>query len=248
MALAGVLVASVGAVWYGNRVAENVYNNILWPDPSYVDNAGLGTVALLETPWNDRGFVTEQLFWNRSLDRLLLLPEAAPPDAFPVEQTAIGEDGSILVAGTPFAGPMLVDSYSATTEFRGVTQVARTRIYRLFEPAGTPRLSLYVTSRFYDGWLGPTGKIKLWPADGEDLAGRLAMTFSLPSDLPATTMRLGSREVDVQPGESVAVSMPVCSSGSWSAAFDGPVTTNIGQRLVTVQATKPVYTPDPKAC
>jgi hypothetical protein len=248
VALVGVLVASVGAVWYGNRVAENVYDNTLWPDPSYVDNAGLGNVALLETPWNDRGFVTEQLFWNRSLDRLLLLPEAAPPDTFAVEQSAIGEDGSILVDGKPFTGPMLVDSYSATTELRGVTQVARTRIFRLFEPVGTPRLSLYVTSRFYDGWLGPTGKIQLWPADGKGLAGRLAMTFSLPSDLPATTMRLGSRELDVQPGESVTVSMAVCSSGSWSAAFDGPVTTNIGQRLVTVQATKPAYTPDPRAC
>jgi hypothetical protein len=130
--------------------------------------------------------------------------------------------------------------------------VTRTRIYRFLRPAGTPRLALYVTSRFYDGWLGPSGKIQLWPDIGERLAGRLAVTFSLPSGLPGTTMQLdsrnGSRKVDVRPGAAVTVTMPVCSAGSWWATFEGPVTTNLGDRLVTVQATKPVYTPDPTAC
>ena len=252
IAIAGVTVASTGAVSYGNKVAGSVYNGTLWPDPSYVDHSGLGKVALLETPWNSRGLATEQLFWNRSLDRLLLLPDAAPPDTFAAEQTGLGEDGSILVGGEPFTGPLLVDAYSATTEFRGATQVARTRIYRLFRPTGTPRLSLYVTNRFYDGWLGPTGKIQLWPEEGKALAGRMSVTFSLPSDLITTTVQLdsptGSRTVDVRPGEAVTVTMPVCSAGSWTAVFDAPVSTNIGDRLVTVQATKPAYTPDPSAC
>jgi len=130
--------------------------------------------------------------------------------------------------------------------------VARTRIYRLFRPTGTPRLSLYVTVRFYDGWLGPTGKIQLWPEEGKALAGRMSVTFSLPSDLMLTTVQLdsptGSRTVDVRPGEAVTVTMPVCAAGSWRAVFDAPVSTNIGDRLVTVQATKPAYTPDPSAC
>jgi hypothetical protein len=253
VAVAAGTVASFGAATYGNRVAGSVYDNVLWPDPSYVDHANLGSVALVETPWNDRGLATEQLFWNRSLDRLLLLPDATPPDAFGAEQQAtLGADGSILVAGQPFNGPMLVDAYSATTEFRGATQVARTRIYRLLQPTTTPRLSLYVTSRFYDGWLGPTGKIQLWPEQGEKLAGHLRVAFSLPAGLSATTMELtspgGSRKVDVVPGKSVTVTMPVCSSGSWAATFDGPVSTNFGDRLVTVRSTKPAYTPDPSAC
>ena len=252
IAIAGACVCSYGAVTLGHQAASNVYSTTLWPDPSYVDHANLGSVALLETPSNDRGFATEQLFWNRSLDRLLLLPDSAPPDAFKAEQTTIGADGSLLVGGKAYAGPLLVDNYSATADFRGARQVARTRIYRLLAPTGTPRLSLYVTNRFYDGWLGLTGGIQLWPEQGKELAGRVAFSLSLPTGLPETTMRLktpdGLREVRVGPGRMVPVSLPVCSSGSWTTSYEGPVSTNFGERLVTVRATKPAYTPDPAAC
>jgi len=253
LAIVGACIASVGTVMFGHQAASNVYDTTLWPDPSYVDHADLGNVALLAAPSNDRGFTTEQLFWNRSIDRLLVLPDASPPDAFTFEQTTIGEDGSILVGGTPYTGPLLVDAYSATSELRGATQVARTRIYRLWKPEGTPRLSLYVVNRFYDGWLGLTGSIKLWPDEGQRLAGRLNLALSLPPDLIETEMRLklpdGSvKEVDVKPGEVVPVSMAVCSSGPWSTTYEGPVSTNFGQRLVTVRMTKPAFTPDPRAC
>jgi hypothetical protein len=52
----------------------------------------------------------------------------------------------------------------------------------------------------------------------------------------------------VKPGEIVSVSIPVCSSGPWSATYEGPVTTNFGERLVTVRSTKPTFTPDSSAC
>jgi hypothetical protein len=253
LAIAGGCAASYGAVTFGHQAASNVYDTTLWPDPSYVDHARLGNVALLAAPSNDRGFTTEQLFWNRSIDRLLVLPDASPPDAFTFEQTTIGDDGSILVGGKPYLGPLLVDAYGATSELRGATQVARTRIYRLWKPEGTPRLSLYVVNRFYDGWLGLTGSVKLWPDQGERLTGRLNFALSLPPELIETEMRLklpdGSvKEVDVKPGEVVPVTIAVCSSGSWSATYEGPVSTNFGERLVTVRMTKPAYTPDPSAC
>ena len=253
VAIVAACVASVGTVMFGHQAASNVYDTTLWPDPSYVDHADLGNVALLAAPSNDRGFTTEQLFWNRSIDRLLVLPDASPPDAFAFEQTTIGDDGSILVGGKPYTGPLLVDAYSATAELRGAEQVARTRIYRLWKAEGTPRLSLYVVNRFYDGWLGLTGSVKLWPDEDRKLAGRLNLTLSLPPDLIETQMRLrlpdGTvKEVDVEPGEVVPVSMPVCSSGPWSASYEGPMSTNLGERLVTVRMTKPTYTPDPSAC
>jgi hypothetical protein len=253
VAIVAACVASVGTVTFGHQAASNVYDTTLWPDPAYVDHAELGNVALLAAPSNDRGFTTEQLFWNRSIDRLLVLPDASPPDAFAFEQATIGDDGSILIEGKTYTGPLLVDSFGATAELRGAEQVARTRIYRLWRPEGTPRLSLYVVNRFYDGWLGLTGSVKLWPDEGEKLAGRLDLALSLPPGLPETEMRMklpdGTRkEVDVKPGEVVPVSIPVCSSGPWSATYEGPVTTNFGERLVTVRMTKPIYTPDPSAC
>jgi hypothetical protein len=253
VAIAAGCVASIGTVAFGHQAASNVYDTTLWPDPSYVDHADLGNVALLAAPSNDRGFTTEQMFWNRSIDRLLLLPDASPPDAFAFEQTSIGDDGSILIGGKPYTGPLLVDSYSATMELRGAEQVARTRIYRLYKPTGAPRLSLYVVNRFYDGWLGLTGSIKLWPDEAQALAGHVDFAFSLPPEVMETELRLklpdGSvKEVDVKPGEVVPLSIPVCSTGAWSAVYEGPVSTNIGERLVTVRSTKPVFTPDPSAC
>ena len=253
LAIAAGCVASVGAVSLGHQAASNVYDTTLWPDPSYVDHADLGNVALLAAPSNDRGFTTEQLFWNRSIDRLLVLPDASPPDAFKFEQTTIGDDGSILVGGEAYTGPLLVDAYSATTEFRGARQVARTRIYKLYAPTATPRLSLYVVNRYYDGWLGLTGSMKVWPEEGATLAGRLQLALSIPPDLLDTTMRFklpdGSvKEVDVKPGKVVPVSITVCSPGPWSAVYEGPVNTNFGERLVTVRSTKPVFTPDASAC
>ena len=77
LAIAGSCVASLGAVSFGHQAADNVYDTTLWPDASYVDHADLGDVALLAAPSNDRGFTTEQLFWNRSIDRLLVLPDAS---------------------------------------------------------------------------------------------------------------------------------------------------------------------------
>ena len=253
LAIAAGCVASVGAVSLGHQAASNVYDTTLWPDPSYVDHANLGNVALLAAPSNDRGFTTEQLFWNRSIDRLLVLPDASPPDAFKFEQTTIGDDGSILVGGEAYTGPLLVDAYSATTEFRGARQVARTRIYKLYAPTATPRLSLYVVNRYYDGWLGLTGSMKVWPEEGATLAGRLQLALSIPPDLLDTTMRFklpdGSvKEVDVKPGKVVPVSITVCSPGPWSAVYEGPLNTNFGERLVTVRSTKPVFTPDASAC
>jgi hypothetical protein len=252
LAIGVMIIPSVGSVSFGHQAAANVYDTVLWPDASYVDHSGLGKVAMLEVPLGDRGYAAEQLFWNRSLDRILLLPEATAPDAFEADQVEIGPDGSLLVADKPFTGPLLVDAYSATTEFRGARQVARTRIYRLFAPTGQPRLSLYVPGRFFDGWLGLRGRIQLWPESGEKLAGRVSVKFSLPPALSAATVvftHAGMKtRVQVKPGSPTSFTLPVCSAGAWSAAFSAPLRTNLGERLVSVRATKPVYTPDATAC
>ena len=252
LAIAVMIVPSVGSVSFGHRAASNVYDSILWPQPSYVDQANLGRVALLEVPLNDRGYSTEQLFWNRSLDRILLLPDAFPPDAFRADQVQIGRDGSLLVDGQPYTAPFLVDNYSATTEFRAARQVTRTRIFRLLEPTGRPRLSLYVPGRYFDGWLALAGRIALWPDTGEMLTGRMRTTLSLPPQLDAAdvTIRANGRKqtVEVHPGAAVTLELPVCSAGPWAATFSAPLRANLGERLASVRATKPVFTPDASAC
>jgi hypothetical protein len=253
LALGACALSSTGAVAYDHALSTRVRANVVPGNPSMVDAAGLGDAALLQSPHGDRGFATAELFWNRSLRSLVLLPGAPPIDAFAVRRAQIGGDGSILVAGKPLGQPLLVDSYGATTRFRGARELDRTRLYRLLEPMGRPRLALYVPGRYFDGWLALEANIRLWPAEvGGRVAGTLGFSLYLPANADPVEVRLGypggERTVAVQPGTTSAVALPVCSSGPWSALFSGPFTGSIGSRFVSVRSTEPVFSADPSAC
>ena len=51
---------------------------VLGDNPSWVDDAGVGPTTLLLPPGSR--LADAKLFWNNSLDRMLLLPGAKPPD------------------------------------------------------------------------------------------------------------------------------------------------------------------------
>jgi hypothetical protein len=253
LALAACLLASTGAVAYDHGLSHRVRANVVPGNPSVVDDARLGSAALVQSPLGDRGFATEELFWNRSLDRLVLLPGAPPPDAFAVQRAQIGRDGSLLVGGKPLRQALLVDSYGATMRFRGAEEIARTHLYRLLRPVGRPRLALYVPGRYYDGWLALDGSIRLWPArPGGEVAGRVSFTVTLPETADPALVRLrypgGQKTISVRPGEGTQVSLAVCSGGPWSAHFSAPFTGSIGTRFVSVRSSEPVFSADTRAC
>jgi hypothetical protein len=240
-------------VAYDHGLTHRVRANVLTGDPSFVDNSGLGSTTLLHSPLGERGFATGQLVWNQSIERLVLLPDALPPDAFAVDQAQLGQDGSVVVDGRPLTGPLLVDAYGATTRFRGTRLVDRTRLYKLLAPAGTPRLAFYMPGRYYDGWLSLDGGVQLWPErSGAPLAGRLDLELSLPPDGDPVLVRFDqggkARSFPVRPGEVTAVSLLVCSQGPWKANFSAPFTGSVGSRFVSVHSTEPVFRADSSAC
>jgi hypothetical protein len=230
-----------------------VRSNVVPGNPSIVDDARLGKAVLVQSPLGDRGYATEELFWNRSLESLVLLPGTPPPDAFAVEHAGFAPDGSLLVDGKPLAQPLLVDSFGATSRFRGAREVARTRLYRLLEPSGRPRLALYMPGRYFDGWLALEGKLRLWPErERGRIAGHVALSLSLPEGADPAILRLeypgGRQVIGVRPGETTEVSVPACSTGPWMASFSAPFTGSIGTRFVSVRSTEPVFRTDPAAC
>ena len=253
LALGACVLSSAGAMAYDHALAHRVRMNVVPGNPSLADAARLGDAVLVQSPLGDRGFATEELFWNRSVDRLALLPGAPPPDAFATDRIEIASDGSLLVHGRPLTQPLLVDAFGATTRFRGAREVGRTRLYRLVRPEGRPRLALYAPGRYFDGWLALDGSFRVWAATpSTPLSGRLSFTLSLPADSNpvSATFRTpnGKTVVGVRPGEQVRVNLPVCSAGSWRAKFEAPFTGSIGIRFVSVQATEPVYRSDARAC
>jgi hypothetical protein len=148
---------------------------------------------------------------------------------------------------------MLVDSYGATMRFRGAREVARTRLYRLLQPSGRPRLALYGPGRYFDGWLATEGSFRVWPAvPAGRVAGWLSFSLSLPSSGDPVVVRLshpgGRQIVSVRPGVPTAVTLSACSPGPWQVHFSAPFTGSIGPRFVSVRSTEPVFRPDAGLC
>jgi len=108
---------------------------------------------------------------------------------------------------------------------------------------------------FYsDGWLGADSRLALWPArKGEGLVGTVSVRLEGPKEftgsVPITVSWPGGRKsVDVAPGASIELVLPVCSTGQWLARITTTRPTVIGSRAVSVYAGRPVWRPDHAAC
>jgi hypothetical protein len=248
LALVACLAASLVVVVNDHRNTTQVRQIILPDNPSWIDAAGVDDVAFLQTPLGNRGFATEQLLWNRSIEDLLVLPETTPVDAFSFELVRIASDGSLLVGSKPLVRPLAVEAYGTTLSFRGVRTVARSAVYRLLVPEGRPRLSLYMPGRHWDGWLAPRGEVRLWPDPGAQLAGRLTFELTVPAEADGALVSFGAEEFRLAPGSTRAVELAVCSTGEWRTPYQASFTGTVGDRLVSVQATEPVFRSDASAC
>jgi hypothetical protein len=254
LALFTCAAAYAGAVSFSIANAERTRADALGPDPSFVDRSGLSDVAMLQSRSSERGYASEYLFWNRSVDTVYLLPGAEPPDSFAVTRLEIGRDGTLLASGKRVTSPLLADGTSDTVRFRDVSEVASSPVYHLLRSDEPHRLALYAPGRYEDGWLGLLGSIRLWPESvDEGLAGTLAIRLTAPvgsGDVPITVDEPGKapREIVVAAGAPRELVFPVCSNGPWRLGFSAPSTGSVGTRFVSVRSSEPVYTADPAAC
>ncbi|MDP9491151.1 MAG: hypothetical protein M3P42_02975, partial [Actinomycetota bacterium] len=109
VALSASVAASVGAVAFDNRNSASVRAAFLPGERSWVDRAGLDGVTLVRGPDSIRTEALDQLFWNRSVDRGVLLPGAEEVDHFQSSALTVGSEGSLRSEGRPLAGPVLMD-------------------------------------------------------------------------------------------------------------------------------------------
>jgi hypothetical protein len=246
--------ASAGAVALDVGTTQSQKKAFLPRDASWVDHARVGHTTLLQSWGGIRAASLQELFWNRSIDRVLLLPEAFPIDGFRDHRVSVGQDGSLVADGRPVLEPLLVDDYGSTVRLRGARVLLAGPTAKLWVPAGRPRLSLYATGRWHDGWLADRGTIRLWPeAATGDISGWLSMrlTASRDADAGKVTFRPhGGRPIAVhlQPGQTRRAKIPVCASGSWRATYRSSIHQLVNLRLVSVRSTAPVFTPSPSAC
>ena len=213
---------------------------------AWVDSSGLENVTIVQTQGADRAAAMEQLFWNRSIDRVGLLFGGISPDAFGADSLTVSPHGRIVRAGRILRGPFLFDDFALQPQFTGAVEVARAGEFRLYRPDGIPRLSLLTFGRYHDGWLARGGEIRVWPDAWGRTRGMLRFGLTLPPNVGAepTPLRLRApglrRTVLVRPGRVTTAVIPIDARGVWSLDFS---TTKYGRlsdgRPISVQSTEP---------
>jgi hypothetical protein len=253
-ALAACAGFSAVAAVFDTENTTSARRSFFGPDRSWVDSAKLGDVTLVRNVGGQRGSAFQQLFWNRSVERLVLMPGATIIDPFRADQARVSADGTIVAGGKPLTGPLLVDEHAVAVELIGARRVGAAPGYSLYSPAGQPRLSLLFSGHYYDGWLTSRGGITLWPEPGSSgVEGMLALELETPATGRESTVRFqlpgGQRfSVQVPPRSSAGLRLPVCSHGPWSASFAAPVTGYVGSRPVSVRAESFRFVPGPGGC
>src|SRR6266508_2927089 len=243
LALVAAVVAgcamSAGASAFDAHTSRSL-RSTLPHDIRWVDHAQLGSVDLLAPPGALREQSWQQLFWNTSVKRLLLL--GSPPiDQFDAKRLQVAGDGTLLVDGRPDRRPLLVQTYGSTVQLSGVERVRHELIFDLYRPVGTPRLRLLAAGRFADRWLAPRGAITVWTKTG----GTLQLVLSMPGRSDVTPIRFTTkgmnRLVRVPPGKRIPLSFRVPAGGAWSLHFRSEKLGYLGDRAVSVRADKVAF-------
>jgi hypothetical protein len=229
-ALAACCALSAGASSY-DHLSSSSLRHSLNPDLRWVDHARLGSVDLLAPPGARKEQSWEQLFWNTSVKRLLLL--GSPPlDQFDTKVVRVARDGRILVDGRADRRPLLVQTYASTVQLTGVTRVRRDVIFDLYRPTSTPRLKLVAAGRFADKWLAPRGAITVWTKT----PGTLTLVVTMPRGTRVTPVRFNGRLVKVHPGKRTTLHFHVPGGGPWSLHFASKTQGYLGDRAVSILA------------
>jgi hypothetical protein len=216
-------VLSAGAFSRVSNISELMREQRLPADPGWIDRAELADVALLQTPGGSRTGAAQQLFWNRSVEDVLVLGRAEAPDSLGSTPVRIDDDGRLRERSGVVRRPVLVETFAATFDFAGARLIGRSGSFELWRPAKELRVSLLAAGRYHDGWLAGGGSIFVWPDQSGRTEGTLRLELSLPPRAVADPVRLlgpgVDRTITLRPGESRLLTFPVSVCGRWELRF-----------------------------
>jgi hypothetical protein len=174
---------------------------------SWVDEARVGDVLLVQTPGSDPNLAMTQAFWNASVTRGALLGERTKPLDGAVERLAVDPRGRVSLDGAPVTAPLLVAADGSQAIFDGASTVARRDAFGLVVPRRGARLAVLAEGLAADGWLGQQARIAVYPTDAGCRA--LQVELSLPSGARRTLVDVSGNvrpgTVGVHPGRTVSL-------------------------------------------
>jgi hypothetical protein len=235
LALCGSAAGLAGATAFDHANSHAVVQRYLPSDRSWIDDAHVGTTTLVTAYAGRPVDAEEQLFWNRSLRRVAVLPGGGPPDRLGALRVRWNDRGEL----PRLRGPLAIDAYAGTIALRDARVVARAPHFALWVPSGAPRLALYVPGRSFDGYLAPSGSITLWRPR---VAGWLELDVRA---LPGTTLALHLGDRVARGGR---VRIPVCGRNRWTLPFSAKAQQLVGGRPVAGWMSEPRYVTDARAC
>jgi hypothetical protein len=250
-ACAVCVTASIGATLFDVDNSRGVRQAFLPADRSWVDaNVSRETPLLYAAA--RRADAHAQLFWNRHVDRVLLLAGTEGPDPFQGGRVTIAPDGELREGTAPLRGSLLLDQWGVFTRLHGARMVASAPHHDLWRTEGEARLSVLVIGWYADRWLGARGSFNVWPEERRGrLEGRLTLRLSSPSpegsELHVTSE--GGRTTTHQiSAEEQTIEIPVCGDGPWALGFTAGPGIFDGDRAVALYAEPPQWRADPSAC
>jgi hypothetical protein len=178
-----------------------------------------GPATVVAGPGAPRTSVLEQFFWNTGARQLALLPNAGRPDVFSTTTTRIAADGRLLGLG----GRVVLDEDDGA-----LVPLRPERANGPWLSAASPQLAAVLGGRYGDGWLAPTGSVRLYGP------GRLTFTVAAPEPM---TLRLGRQAIRLR--ARIPTHVVACSSEGYAFSRQGYV----GLRAVSARATFPVWAP-----
>ena len=226
-----------------------------WVDKRIDASHPSGGRAVLLQGYGTRTSALTLLFWNRSVDRVALLPDSNRPDILPWPYLGIRGNGALTVGGKPLSGPLVIDDSMHTIDLRGAVRAGHSTHFALWLPRGRPRFAFYA-SGFGSGWIGPRAFLAVWPKKtGGRLAGFLSFRSTAIRKLGPVTFSLRlpgvvKRHVRLKLGESRSVRVAVCGNGPWRAGITATAKRAmfIESRVVSARASTPIWHEDASAC
>jgi hypothetical protein len=175
---------------------------------TWVDDSSRGNVTAVATAGGPSNDLLDPLYWNRSVDREVLLGAAHSSDGWQSSRALVTASGHLLGAD----GNLLFDVVGTTAWLADAQLLARERGFTLWHPRAAPRLRLLIENRYFDNWLGGNGRMRVWPLR-PGRATRLSFTLLVPAGRPNKPVHLtiGRSKFDVRLGSPQKV---VCVSGA----------------------------------
>ncbi|MEP6813879.1 MAG: hypothetical protein ABI990_12880, partial [Actinomycetota bacterium] len=227
LAIAACLVSGTFAISFDVQNSRNVSANFLPSGPGWVDHTHVGRATLVAGPFASRTSLLEQLFWNRSVRAIALLPETGPPDVFDAQPTKVDARGTLVGV----RGPVVLDEDGTALVAREPVRTSGTYVL-----ARTPVLDAAVNGRFGDGWLAQVGTVRSFGP------GVLSFTLLAPE---AMTFTLNGHVLHLRAHQALPVRLRAC--GASTALYTFSSHGFVGLRMVSARGTFPVWHADAKA-